>query len=96
MRALPDLYNKFVELVNYLVCITHILLLEKKLAIDLENKLNVTFLSIYYQRVLEKVAIFVHLKHIMFKLGSSVCCLEEYYVRTSYGNSLKINSRCFL
>lgn len=28
MRALPDLFNKFVDLVNYLVCITHILSLE--------------------------------------------------------------------
>jgi len=36
MRALPDLYNKFIELVNYLVSITYILSLEK-LAIDLEN-----------------------------------------------------------
>lgn len=29
MRALPDLYFKFVELVNYLVCMTYILMLDK-------------------------------------------------------------------
>lgn len=30
MSALPDLYNKFIELVKYLVCITYILLFDKR------------------------------------------------------------------
>ena len=42
MRALPDLYSKFVELVTYLVCITYIFLFERNwqevcLSIKLEN-----------------------------------------------------------
>jgi callose synthase len=29
LHALPDLYNKFVELVKYLVCVAYVLLLKK-------------------------------------------------------------------
>jgi hypothetical protein len=40
MRALPDLYSKFVELVKYLVCITYTFLTQSTGALPLAYKEN--------------------------------------------------------